>query len=380
MTLEPRRHSIASLLAAVALVVTAVVASAGRAEAQYLGTFTWQTEPFCNVITVNVTQQGAFYTLDGYDDQCGAGQRAPVVGLATANPDGTIGLGFNVTVPGAAVQIGGRIALGGLGGPWTDSAGNSGHFAFGANTGGNPRPAPSVSLLAGGGFLASGAVSMTAVPASGPGTRMMWHPGKSAFRVGTVDAAAWDDANVGVYSIAMGHSTKASGPVSTALGNGTTASGQSSTAMGAFTTASGSKSTAMGDSTTASGPSSTAFGIDTTASGQSSTAFGDLTTASGGHSVALGLRSTAAGAHAFAMGDGSSAGGGNSVAFGASPRALGFESVSMGLRTTAAGNGSVALGSDASAGTGTFAFGDRSTTNVLASPSSNQFLVRAAGG
>ena len=27
-------------------------------------------QPFCNVVTVNVIQQGAVYTMDGYDDQC----------------------------------------------------------------------------------------------------------------------------------------------------------------------------------------------------------------------------------------------------------------------------------------------------------------------
>jgi hypothetical protein len=79
------------------------------------------------VITVNVIQQGAVYTLDGYDDQCGAPQRAPLVGLATPNPDGTIGLGLNVvTVPGGrGIQIDARISLATLAGPWTDSAGTA---------------------------------------------------------------------------------------------------------------------------------------------------------------------------------------------------------------------------------------------------------------
>ena len=35
---------------------------ASTAEAQSLGTFRWQLQPFCNVVTVNVTQQGAVYT------------------------------------------------------------------------------------------------------------------------------------------------------------------------------------------------------------------------------------------------------------------------------------------------------------------------------
>lgn len=112
--------------------------------AQPLGTFIWQLQPFCNRLTVTVTQNGAIYTLDGTDDQCNAAQRAPLTGLATPNPDGTIGLGFNVvTVPGGApVAIDARIPFPTLTGTWSDSAGNSGAFTFGANTGGSPRPVP----------------------------------------------------------------------------------------------------------------------------------------------------------------------------------------------------------------------------------------------
>ena len=159
-----------------------------RADAQPLGTFRWQLQPFCNVVTANVTQNGAVYTIDGYDDQCGAAQRAPLVGLATPNPDGTIGFGMNVvTVPGGrGVQIEARITLATLGGSWSDSAGNSGTFAFGASTGGSPRPAPptgggttippTFALLNDGGFLARGTFGTGTIPASNIGTRMMWHP------------------------------------------------------------------------------------------------------------------------------------------------------------------------------------------------------------
>ena len=106
-----------------------------------------------------------------------------------------------------------------LGGPWTDSAGNSGTFAFGASTGGTPRPpvtggsvipAP-FALLNDGGFLARGTVNVGAIPSSGAGTRMMWHPGKSAFRRGTVLGGQWDVANVGLHSTAFGYNTTASG-------------------------------------------------------------------------------------------------------------------------------------------------------------------------
>jgi len=112
--------------------------------AQSLGTFTWQLQPFCNRITATVTQNGGVYTLDGYDDQCGAPQRAPLVGLATPNPDGTIGLGIHIaTAPGGkTVSVESRLSLASIGGPWTDSAGNSGSLVLNGAAAGSARPAP----------------------------------------------------------------------------------------------------------------------------------------------------------------------------------------------------------------------------------------------
>ena len=111
-----------------------------------VGTFRWQLQPFCNVVSITITQQGAIYTLDGFDDQCGAPQRAPLVGLATVNPYNSLGFGLNiVTVPGGrSVHVDARIGLASLSGPWTDSSGNSGSFIFGAATGGSPRPTPTI--------------------------------------------------------------------------------------------------------------------------------------------------------------------------------------------------------------------------------------------
>ena len=150
------------------LVVMAMTSGAATASAQAIGTFTWQLQPFCNRVTVSVTQNGGIYTLDGYDDQCGAPQRAPLVGLAAPNPDGTIGLGFNiVTVPGgAAVSVDARITLAALSGSWSDSAGNSGAFAFAAQTAGSPRPVPAAGLSPGSVTsvaLATGAVTTAAI-------------------------------------------------------------------------------------------------------------------------------------------------------------------------------------------------------------------------
>lgn len=121
-----------------------LVLTAAGASAQPVGTLRWQLQPYCNVVTLNITSQGAVFTLDGFDDQCGAAQRASVVGTAFLNPDGSVGIGLNtVLAPGAAfVHLEASISVASLGGPWRDSAGNSGTFAPtpGAGTGRVRRP------------------------------------------------------------------------------------------------------------------------------------------------------------------------------------------------------------------------------------------------
>jgi len=154
-----------------------------------------------------------------------------------------------------------------------------------------------------GGFLVMGNEN-GAIPKNGPGDRLMWHPGKGAFRAGRVDGAQWDDGNIGIGSTAMGLNTTASGDGATAIGVNATASG-GSTAMGYYTTASGG-STAMGNQTIASGGGSTAMGRVTTASGDGSTAMGSGTIASGTRSTAMGsLASTNLQPGAFVYGDAS---------------------------------------------------------------------------
>jgi trimeric autotransporter adhesin len=140
-----------------------------------------------------------------------------------------------------------------------------------------------------GGFVARGTFNRGTIPATGAGVRLMWYPRKVAFRVGRVTGSQWDDASVGVYSVATGYNTTASGFASTATGRGTTASGD--------------YSTAMGDGTTASGFASTATGVVTTASGLSSTAMGYQTTASGSYSTAMGNRAVSGHHGSFVYGD-----------------------------------------------------------------------------
>ncbi len=363
------------------LALTAALLVAQAASAQSLGTFTWRLEPYCNLVTVNVTQNGAIYTMDGYDDLCGGGRRAPLVGLATPNPDGSIGIGWNIVVDGVGIHLGGRITLGALSGPWSDSAGNSGHFVFGTATNGSPRPVPlgtstippAFALLNDGGFLARGTLGTGTGLAIGSGTRMMWLPYKSAFRAGTVPGDAWNEANIGDFSTALGYDTTARGVASTALGDHTVAGGLASTAMGKDTNASGYVGSAFGFATNATSDMSTAMGSRTTASGPGATAMGYRTVASGGTSTAMGSESVASNDYATALGFRSTASGVSSTAMGVLTHAAALGSTTMGTFATAA-----------STATGSFVYGDRSTvgntTARITANMPNQFLVRAAGG
>jgi len=75
----------------VLLLACAFALPASPASAQVL-TLTWQMQPFCNKVTVTLTGLPTGFALTGFDDLCGAGQRASVVGTAVLNPDGHAGV------------------------------------------------------------------------------------------------------------------------------------------------------------------------------------------------------------------------------------------------------------------------------------------------
>ncbi|MGH7629886.1 MAG: hypothetical protein ACREOF_11005, partial [Gemmatimonadales bacterium] len=188
------------------------------------------------------------------------------------------------------------------------------------------------------GFVVRGTLGSGTIPAAGAGVRLMWYPGKVAFRAGRANGSQWDDGSIGAGSVA--------------LGDGVVASGPSAVALGYNNSATGSVSLALNSGTKASGVSSIAGGLGSTASGQTSLAVGYEVVASGTEAVALGSKTVAGGANSLAAG----------------------------FLTTATGRGSVALGSSVTVqGDGSFAFGDRNTQfPVTAGP--NEFLVRAFGG
>ena len=367
----------------------------GRAAAQPVGTFRWQLQPFCNVVTVAITQNGSVYRLEGTDDQCGNGaDAASVTGTAFPNADGTIGFGLNiVTTPGGrAVHVDAEITLGTFSGTWRDSAGATGTFALtpAAGSGGSPRPLPAlpsslpstIALRQDGGLVAGGAQNVGTIPASGPGLRMMWYPAKAAFRAGEAVGNGWDDARIGYGSVALGNGPVASGFSSTAFGMDSTAAGDVSTALGNATLATGFAATTLGDGTRASGAASLAGGVSTQAIGPQSVALGSNTSASGANSVALGDTTVASAASSLAIGSGTSATAiGAFAGGGVNTAASGLRSLAFGENVRAQGAGSVALGTRAAAAAdGSFAFGDRSSSSLFSVTQPNQFKVRAAGG
>ena len=164
-----------------------------------------------------------------------------------------------------------------------------------------------------GGLLAGGTQGVGSIPATGSGMRMMWYPAKAAFRAGGVNSPAWDDANVGSFSIATGQNSIASGDTSISMGIGPVARGKYSVALGDRTTANGDDSTALGHQTLAGGLYAFAAGDSNVANGQSSVALGNYAKATGAGAVALGSLVTADGAGSIAMGTSASSNGHDNV-------------------------------------------------------------------
>jgi len=155
-----------------------------------------------------------------------------------------------------------------------------------------------------GGILAKGTDgSGTVLPSLGAGTRLIWYPYKSAFRVGRVTGTDWDDANIGEASIAEGQDCIAKGKWSVSFGEANNASGDQSACLGTNDISSDYSSVAIGNFNTASNYYSTAIGADNTSSGNTSTSIGGNCTATGDYSLATLENTTASGYSSLAMGD-----------------------------------------------------------------------------
>lgn len=105
-----------------------------------------------------------------------------------------------------------------------------------------------MSIHVNGGLLVGGEFdgSFGKILAEGAGTRLLWYPEKAAFRAGQTTGTFWDDANVGLWSVAMGEDTRASADNAVAFGKRCVAAQVSSFAAGEQNTASGAASVALG--------------------------------------------------------------------------------------------------------------------------------------
>lgn len=84
------------------------------------------------------------------------------------------------------------------------------------------------------GLLVTGIYSpnSASLPDLGFGSRLMFYPGKAAFRAGYVSGSTWNNSKIGIQSAALGVDTEASGDAATAMGYKTIASGPAATALG----------------------------------------------------------------------------------------------------------------------------------------------------
>jgi trimeric autotransporter adhesin len=161
-------------------------------------------------------------------------------------------------------------------------------------------------------------------------------------RVGSA-GVQWSPDSIGLYSVAFGLNTLASGLRTAAWGNSTRATGKNATAWGDGSVASAWETTAFGNQTTASANYSTAMGIGTIASGVGSTAMGSGSIASGTNTTAMGSGSKASGFKSTAMGSSTSSGH-TTTSTGLMTKAAGKASLTSGQSTQSNGYASAVIG------------------------------------
>ena len=212
---------------------------------------------------------------------------------------------------------------------------SSGRFGIGTNS-----PLANLHVEGNNGVVFTGTFGQGNIPITGPGTRLMWYPKKSAFRVGSVTAAQWDDNNIGNYSFATGLDN-------ISRGNYSFSAGQSNAVYNDY-------GIGMGWSNNVSGVSAAGIGSANVASGFNAIALGRANTASDSISIAMGYHSISSGT----------------------------ASISMGAYANASGNFSIAMGYYANTNNfpGSFVFADFSSTTPTMATAPNQFVSRAAGG
>ena len=131
-------------------------------------------------------------------------------------------------------------------------------------------------LVTGGLYKAS-----SLIPPAGPGARLVFWPGKAAFRAGFASSTQWDDGNAGTYSVGLGYATTASGSGAFAAAYGDSATGTGSVALGYYSSATGYASSALGYQAHASGQYAVALGNNANADTTNAVAIGNHASSDG---------------------------------------------------------------------------------------------------
>jgi hypothetical protein len=146
--------------------------------------------------------------------------------------------------------------------------------------------------------------------------RFFFDKSKAAFRADSAMSSEWNDANIGLHSIALGFSTKASAEGAIALSSFAEATGKYSFAAGYGTRASGLESIAMGNGSIASGPGTSAIGYSATAEGDYATAIGYWNYTKGDNSFSIGNSNDVHGDYSGTIGNSNDVSAQYSFAFG----------------------------------------------------------------
>ena len=187
------------------------------------------------------------------------------------------------------------------------------------------------------------------ISSAGAGARMAFVPQRAAFRAGAVTGTQWNEANIGLGTVAIGYDAYTTGYYSVAIGKNVSAA---STNLYQASVAIGYNSTALKDNTLA---------IGSTAYADEGIAIGSSVTSGIGESIAIGISSTALrdaiaiGASSYANIDGTAVGisvnaGLRGVTVGKSST-VGTDGVTVGISNTATGLRGVTVGNSSTVGT-----------------------------
>jgi hypothetical protein len=134
------------------------------------------------------------------------------------------------------------------------------------------------------------------LPASGVGTRFLWHPCRGSVRFGRAPVGAgattWDDANMDDFTFAGGNQVTASGYGAFAYGDQVTVSSTVGVGFGSGVTVTGTAGFSAGAQNVCSGFACTAIGYTNTAGGQGSVALGYRVTAADDYTTSIGYRAS----------------------------------------------------------------------------------------